>query len=216
MTDSSDLAMCLLSLGTQPEYSSGICDKAPNATLLNSSHRPARRIWSVRSSKRDRRPRVFYPTEISLTTQKIPRPIVLQVELHGLLMPKEILDEVLKQTLKHDRRKRPLFEARRAVLLQTPAVIRPGSEEKCWLARGVVIFKPSEHKSTHHPVEFEPPDRRKSKTADLAPYIWPIQEIGEINPAIFIPRRFGPVVWIKLSREQIADIGRSLARSKAK
>jgi len=138
-------------------------------------------------------------------------------DIHGLLMPKNLLDLILKDNHGADTRKRHLPAPRRAVLLQTPAIGRNGNQ-KFWVARAVVTLT-SQGRSADVHSAFSRIDWKRARSSGTPPrqsFVWRMTDVTPLKPPLYIPRQFGPVTWIKFSEAQLAAIQRAVSKAKLK
>ena len=139
-------------------------------------------------------------------------------EIHGLLMPKKLLDIILEKRCGADTRRRKLPGPRRAVLLETPAVIRNGNQ-KFWVARAVVTLQCDGRTTDSQAAEIafcRTEDCKRLRTApESQSFIWKMTNVTKLKPAVYIPRQFGPVTWIKFTEEQLTAVMKALQKGKS-
>jgi len=209
-SDGTDLAAWWLSLlGSAAVESNTLMDSTRfTAACIDDGHdidEPLQVHRKARSRKQ-RAAGIYLPMSASrLPASHLPKTLHAAIIFHGLLMSKDSLVKILVQGQKCTYRCRALPEPRRAVLLETPAIGVQGKEEKCWLAKAVVVFQPSYSQTSKSSSSCaEDPD-----SVWEHPHAWPISDVREVCPPVPIPRQFGPVTWIKISRAEVAAVARA-------
>jgi len=217
--DSTDLAAWWISLlgsaavDSRPEEkasNSGTCDDDCESTDLKQSN-PDSHVHRRSRHRKQRAAGCPLPTSASrLPASHLPKTLHAAIIFHGLLISKEKLVKILVHGEKFTNRCRALPDPRRAVLLETPAIGVHGKEEKCWLAKAVVVFQPSYCTQTTSSNSSSCGEKADDLCED--PHAWPISDVREVCPPVPIPRQFGPVTWIKISRAEVAAVARASCR----
>jgi len=208
-----DIAKSMLSLGKErrnahaPERKAN--SSSENAASLASRKKSVRRRAGDTTPRRVAirpKPAVSNGKQIKLSDNAICAMISHEEsDVRGLLTKRESINLLLTGARDVELRRRPLLTARRVVLLETPAVERPGYQQKFWIARVVVEFQPSCRLISNPDFDsvyrhgLRRVDWKSLKFTAHEAHVWPIAKAFKLTNGVYVPCQTGPMNWVKLA-----------------